>query len=76
MKQEYIKTFISQKSNHQYAKLCIRYNLPKTINYCQNEILDKVTTHSLQGFSKYAKQLFLKSYQDTCTIQNCYICNH
>ncbi len=63
------------KTNHEYARSCIRYNLPKLINTMPNVITDKINTHSLSGFYGYAKNYLLNAYQDTCTIDNCYICS-
>ena len=63
------------KTKHEYAKNCIRVNLPKVINSTPIEILEKVNTHSLQGFSGYVKLKFIESYQESCLIPNCYICN-
>ena len=37
---------------------------------------DKVTTHSLHGFSNYIKLYYLNTYIEQCAIQNCYICQH
>ncbi len=39
------------KTQHEYAKLCIRVNLPKIINSTPIEIISKIDTHSIQGFS-------------------------
>ncbi len=39
------------------------------------EIINKIDTHSLQGFSKYIKIKILESYNEDCTLHNCYICN-
>ncbi len=63
------------KTKHEYAKHCIRFHIPKTINSLPNSILDKINTHSLKGFSEYIKTCFLWAYQETCTIENCYVCN-
>ena len=63
------------KTQHEYAKKCIRFNMPKVINSSPNEILHKITTHSLQGYSGYIKQYILNSYEVNCTIPHCYICN-
>ncbi len=41
---------------HDYAKMFIRYNIPNTIN--------KIYTHSIQGFSGYIKQGLLQSYHE------------
>ena len=35
-------------------------------------VIDK--THSLKGFSSYAKNYLLQKYNDSCTMLNCYIC--
>ena len=38
-------------------------------------ILDKIYTHSLNGFTNDVKLFLLQTYQDTCTVPNCYICS-
>ncbi len=63
------------KTKHEYAKRCIRYDIPITINNFAREVLDKIDTHGLQGFVIYVKAYILQTYQETCTIVNCYICN-
>ncbi len=35
--------------------------------------LEKIDTHNLQGFVRYIKHYLLQSYQEFCTIVNCYI---
>ena len=62
------------KPAHEYARKCIRYHLPVSINSTSTEILNKINTHSLKGFAGYIKQYYLKSYEDICTIPTCYIC--
>ncbi len=64
-----------QKTNHEYAKYCIRYNLPKSVNSTPNCIIDKIETHSLQGYAIYIKKQIITSYQESCNIENCYICS-
>ncbi len=61
---------------HEYAKKTIRYNLPIVVNSTTREILDKIDTHSLNGFAGYTKRFILNSYNDTCNIQNCYVCRN
>jgi hypothetical protein len=63
------------KPHHEYARYCIRYQIPIVINSTPNEILTKITTHSLEGFRKYIKHTMIQSYQEVCTIQNCYVCS-
>ncbi len=62
-------------AKHEFAKRCLRFDLPHIINNTPNIILDKIHTHSLQGFSLYIKHYLLQSYQDVCIIENCYICS-
>ncbi len=62
-------------AKHEFAKKCIRFHLPHIINSTSSNILDKVHTHSLQGFSWYIKQNMLQNYTDTCLIVNCYVCS-
>ncbi len=40
---------------HEYARKCIRYKVPMTINNALAEIVNKVYIHSLQGFGGYIK---------------------
>ncbi len=63
------------KTDHEYAKHCIHVNLPKVINSTLSEILDKIHSYSLQGFAGYIKLKCIKSYKETCSIVNCYICS-
>ncbi len=60
---------------YEYARKCIRYNIPSTVNSTPTNIIEKIYTHSMEGFSKYIKQNILQSYQENCTIYNCYICH-
>ncbi len=61
--------------NHSYAKKCLRQNIVKTINNTSALVLNKIHTHSLQGFSTYAKKICIDKYCAICIILNCYICN-
>ena len=53
----------------------IRYTVPNVIQITPDNIIQKIYTHSLSGFSLYTKKHFCDQYSATCTIQNCYICN-
>jgi hypothetical protein len=55
---------------------CVRHILPEVLNKTQKCITDKVSTHSYQGFSLYTKKIFIKSYNETCVKENCYICHN
>ncbi len=38
--------------------------------------IDKINTHSLQGFSGYIKTNYLQCYLENCTIMDCYVCKN
>ena len=57
------------------AEASIRYSLPSAISNINENIMNKITTHSLSGFSNYAKSFFIGQYNPICEIENCYICN-
>ncbi len=50
---------------HEYARKCIQYNIPSTVNSTPTNIIEKIYTHSMQGFSKYIKQNILQSTRTT-----------
>ena len=52
-----------------------RFVIPLTISKLSDGIKSKFSTHSLKGLSNFAKTEILNSYNTTCTIVNCYICN-
>ncbi len=62
------------KIHHTYMKYFIRYTLPKVVNETPPCILDKINTHSIQGYSKYIKMYIIKSYKKECTDRPCYVC--
>ena len=63
------------RTRHEYAKKCICYDLPIVVNDTPALILDKINTHCLKGFADYIKHCIILSYEETCIIVNCYICN-
>ncbi len=56
------------KPNHEYAKNCLKYNIPVELNDSPPEIRNIIYTRSLQEFAGYVKLGFLQSYQENCTI--------
>ncbi len=63
------------RGKHAFAKNCVHCDIPRIVNNCSNSILDKVNTHSMQGYSGYIKTHFLQTYKQNCTIVNCYVCD-
>ena len=62
-------------TKHEFAKNCIRHDVIKTVNSTPDCILDKIDTHSLNGYARYIKHYILSSYHERCLIRNCYICS-
>ena len=60
--------------NHAFAKLNIRHSVIQTVNNMPDNVIDKIRTHNLKGFSTYAKNYFISTYETTCEIANCYVC--
>ena len=65
---------ILPRSNTQRAALSIRFSLPIEILKVSENVISKIMTHSLPGFSNYAKSHFISLYKTSCNIGNCYIC--
>ena len=59
---------------HNFAKKCLRHNLPLLLNNLPEIVKEKLMSHSNQAFVNYVKLYFLQSYEITCTRQNCYVC--
>ena len=60
--------------NRSSTKNCVRYFVPILINETPDCITEKMFTHSIQGFTMYAKKYFIDKYNIECQIENCYIC--
>jgi hypothetical protein len=67
-------SFQIPRVKHSFAKNSLRYRIPVILNNTDKSIIDKISTHSIFGFSRYVKFHFLNSYSSHCTIRNCYVC--
>ena len=70
-RQHELHTFRTQ---HEFAKRCLRHNLPNTLNNTPALVIEKIITHSLSGFANYTKHQYIQNYQTSCNIANCYTC--
>ena len=59
-----------------YADRRTRIYLPTLLNSISKLLLEKIATHSLQGFSQNLTKYFIHRYSDICYIVNCYVCRH
>jgi len=46
-------------TRHEFAKKCLKYNLPHIINDTTELVLGKIVTHSLRVFAYYFKMYLL-----------------
>ena len=63
-----------QRSNKLFTAKCIRFKIPALIRELPPLVVEKTNTHSLKGFSNYAKAFFINKYNENCIIVNCYVC--
>ena len=62
------------RNKHEFAKQSLLFSIPETINNCALNIKEKLTTHSIEGISMYAKNFLLTFYNLECNIPDCYVC--
>ena len=60
---------------HMAAK-CIRSHLPVLLNDTPAMIINKIDTHSIQGFSFFIKRYYLSQYTTQCQLRGCFTCNN
>ena len=61
--------------NTALPKESVRYKIPQIILNVPKCIYDKVETHPIDGFVRYAKNHIISNYSLHCHIENCYVCN-
>ena len=59
---------------HDFAKQSLLFSIPETINNCAINIKEKLTTHSIEGMSMYAKNVLVTFYNSECNIPDYYVC--
>ena len=69
------KDVVNPPTRIQAARKCLRNYITIVLKCFPTEVLDKVNTHSAQGFRTYAKHYIIANYTIECIIENCYICN-
>ena len=62
-------------SNTPSGDKCIRHYLPTVINKLEPDILNEISTRSLQGFAFYIKRMMINKYQTECDVRNYYVCD-
>ena len=67
--------FLDPLIRHEYARNAMKYRIPKLYNSFPKIVTEKINTHSMHGFSNYAKKFLLDSYSSSCVVSNCYVCS-
>ena len=60
---------------HSFADKNLLFDSIRLFKNCSSNILDKIFTHSFEGFSKYTKKTFLSKYNVDCFKHNCFTCS-
>ena len=55
-------------TRHEFAKMYLKYNLPRIINDTPELVLEKIVTHNLRGFAYYLKKILTKISKDMYNI--------
>ena len=69
--------YILPKVNIELIRSSIQYVLSKLLNTSDEStnFTNKIDTHSFYGYKLYLKNNILQSYNESCTIINCYVCD-
>ena len=59
---------------HKFADNGLKTQLPIIINNTECIVLEKLYTHSYDGFINYLKQYCTENYKRVCYTENCYVC--
>ena len=58
---------------HEFFRQNLRYTITQTVNTTPNIVIEKTSSHSLHGYSTYAKNWILTTSSEVCVLNNCYI---
>ena len=62
--------------NRSFSKNTVRHFMPIFLQNTPNIITDKISTHSLKGFTNYAKRYYIDNYNFVCNDPNCWPCQY
>ena len=65
----------TESTRAEYCNNRLRIYLPGLVNSAPLHLLERIATHSIQGFSFGIKYHFLNSYPTECSSVNCHICH-
>ena len=55
---------------------CLRHSVPNLLTEIAPNVLSKLNTLSLEGFSSFYKTFVVSAYDPVCHVRNCYICKN
>ena len=68
-------SFIPRNVTRLHAtKRCLRNLVSVVLSNTCDDIINKINTHSYEGFAAYVKKYIISSYSTECSIENCYVC--
>ena len=70
------KNIVNNKTRHRFADNCVRNKLPDIINCTSPNIINKIHTHSFEGYIACIKKIFISEYEENCSVENCYVCRN
>ena len=68
--------FCTNKTKQKFADNIICNVIITTVNSTPANIIEKIWTHSLDGFSNYIKTMCLQAYSLECSITECHVCSN
>ena len=66
----------TNKTKQKFADNIIRNVIITTVNSTPANIIEKIWTHSLDGFSNYIKTMCLQACSLECSITECHVCSN
>ena len=69
-----VTTWVHSSMCHHLGSMCHHLGHHLVVMIDSNPFLEKIITHSLQGFAYYLKTYILQRYHYACTISDCYVC--
>ena len=63
-------------SKTKLAETSLRHSLPPAVQKTNDQVIQKIFTHSFGGYTNYVKLHLISLYNPMCNLRNCYVCNN
>ena len=61
------KNMVKNKTKHRFTDNCVQNELPDIILCTSPNIINKIHTHSFEGYITYIKKIFISEYEENCS---------